>query len=132
MKVISIILIMIIASLSGCTSIHGFLFGHAAEYRAEYETLKVNVLSSKDTTTEAKALHEMGLWLKRRGFVYRLSTSSQPNFNGVDLEKLTSTEPVELHLYARSDYEPRSGGFSFIPKDKSNLILLEGIPTEKD
>ena len=110
----------------GCASMHGFLAGHGAEYRAEYEQRKAAVLAAADADAEADALRELGAWFKRRPYGYTLSTASQPNANGVDLLKLRPGEPVELRLHAKSDYEPRAGGFTFVPKEKANLLLLEG------
>jgi len=109
---------------------HGLWHGHGAEYRAEYEQLKAAVLAATDAGSEAKALREMGLWFTQRPFGYTLATASQPNVNGVDLARLKDGEPVELSVHAKSDYEPRGGGFTFVPKDKLNLLLLEGKPRE--
>lgn len=119
-------LAVMLVSISGCASIDRILFGRGAEYRAEYEDLKLAVLSATDAKAEAKALHELGLWFKQSPYGYTLSTPSQPDINGVDLRKLQAGEPVELHLRARSDWEPRTGGFTIVPRDKMNLILLEG------
>jgi hypothetical protein len=113
-------LAMAMVFVSGCAS------GNGAKYRAEYEDLKAAVLSATDARTEAKALREFGLWFRNSPYGYTLSTPSQPNINGVDLAKLQPDEPVKLRLYARSDFEPRGGGFKFVPRDKMNLILLEG------
>jgi hypothetical protein len=66
------------------------------------------------------------LWFKKRPIGYRLSTVSQPGVNGVDLARLEPGEPVQVRLYMKSDYEPRDGGFTFVPKEKMNLLLLGG------
>ena len=114
--------------ICGCAATRGILYGHGAEYRAEYEQLKAAVLAANDPTTEATALREMGLWFKKRPYGYRLAAASQPNMNGVELTRLPPGQPVELRIHMKSDHEPRDGGFTFVPKDKMNLLLLEGKP----
>ena len=114
----------------GCSSVGRVLFGQGAEYRAEYEEHKAAVLAATDASSEAKALRELGLWFRDRPYSYTLSTASQPNIIGVDLTRLRPGEQVELRIHAKSDYEPREGGFKFVPKDKTNLLLLEDNPIE--
>ena len=121
-----ITIIIACALAGGCTS------GHGAEYRAEYEQRKAAVLAATDPESEAKALRELGLWFRQRPYGYSLSTASQPGTNGVDLSRLQPGEPVELRVHAKSDYEPRAVGFTFVPRDKANLLLLEGKPRRAD
>ncbi len=103
------------------------MFGHGAEYRAEYEQHKAAVLAATDAESEAKALQGLGLWFEERPYGYYLVAPSQPErTHGVDVNALAPGEPVELRLYIDSDYEPRTGGFSFVPKNRMNLLLLEG------
>jgi hypothetical protein len=105
----------------------GLMFGHGAEYRAEYEQHKAAVLAAKDAESEAKALQDLGLWFEQRPYGYYLVAPSQPQrTHGVDVNALAAGEPVELRLHMDSDYEPREGGFTFVPKNKMNLLLLEG------
>jgi hypothetical protein len=120
-------IVVVWALACGCAS-DGLWEGHGAEYRAEFEQHKAAVLAATDAESEAKALRELGLWFAERPYGYTLSTPSQPNANGVDLSRLKDGEPVELSRHMKSDYEPRGGGFMFVPKDKMNLLLLEGKP----
>lgn len=110
----------------GCAPLNGVLFGRGAEYRAEFEQHKAAILAADDAESEAKALRELGVWFKHRPYGYTLFAASQPQTNGVNVTRLEPGEPVEVRVHARSDYEPREGGFVFIPKDKMNLLLLKG------
>jgi hypothetical protein len=114
------------ALVCGCAAQRGFISGRGAEYRAEYERHKAAVLAAPEANAEAKALHELGVWFNQCPYGYTLSTASQPNTNGVNSSKLRPGEPVELRLHAKSDYEPRRGGFTFVPKEPANLLLLAG------
>ena len=129
MNTLSLLPLVIACTLAcGCASVRGFMRGHGAEYRAEYEQHKAAVLAATDAEGEADALRALGLWFKRRPYGYHLSAASQPQHDGVDLNALAADEPVEVQVFADSDYEPREGGFSFVPKDKMNLLLLRGKP----
>ncbi|MDB5174135.1 MAG: hypothetical protein JWM97_2617 [Phycisphaerales bacterium] len=91
---------------------------------AEYAQYKAAVLEASDATSEAKALHEMAVWIKAHHYyIYHLSAPSQPQINGVDLTTLKPGEKVHFYLSARSDFEGRDS-FVFVPKDKMNLRLL--------
>mgnify|MGYP001562337055 FL=1 len=111
--------------LCGCPTTNAFWSGHAAEYRAEYEILKAAVLMANTAENEAVALRDLASWFKSRPYGYTLSTSDYHRSNGVNIAELKEGEEVFLSLHAKSDYEPRSGGFRFIPKYKFNLLLLE-------
>jgi hypothetical protein len=113
-----IVLPICIATLS-CTA-------HAPESRAQYEQLKSAILAAPDPAAEARAIDNLGHWFKTSPYGYTLSAQSQPGLNGLDISKLEPGQPVELSLHASSDYEPRPGGFTFVPRDKKNLLLLEG------
>jgi hypothetical protein len=125
---VRLIFVTACALACGCGGTRGFWSGHGREYRAEYEQRKAAVLAAEDAAGEAEALRELGRWFGRRPYGYTLRAASQPGRNGVDLARLAPGEPVELGVHARSDLEPRPGGFTFVPKDKANLLLLEGNP----
>ena len=119
-------LVFSFAFVCGCTSSNASWSGHAVEYRAEYEILKAAVLAANNAESEAIALRDLGKWFNIRPYSYTLSTSNYHHKAGININDLKCGEEVFLSLHAKSDYEPRSGGFKFIPINKENLFLLEG------
>ena len=125
MKYYYYILAILLVAVCGCVSSSPRM--SQVEFRTEFKKHKEALFSAKDIQAEAKALTQMGTLIKESQYYgYRLSAPSQPSINGVNVDRLQPNEPVTLHLYARSDYEPRTGGFEFTPKQKENLFLLEG------
>lgn len=104
----------------GCAA----LAGRGAEYRHEFEERKQAILAASDAQSEAEAMRELGAWFAKRPYGYTLRPASQPGANGVDLARLQPGEAVELRVYKKYDDEPTEAGFTFIPKDKVNLLLL--------
>ena len=97
--------------------------GNGGRYRAEFERLKMAVVGAPDAAAEADALAALRDWSRRGPIGITLAVASQPENNGVNVDAMRPGEPVDVDLYAQSDYEPR-GGFSFVPKDKRNLLLF--------
>ena len=108
--------VLFVAGLCGCA-------GDIGPYRDQYERAKQAVLDAPDAAAEADALAALRDWARQGPIGVTLSVASQPENNGVNVDAMRPGEAVDVHLYAKSDYEPR-GGFSFVPKDKQNLLLL--------
>jgi hypothetical protein len=98
--------------------------GNGGQYHEQYERLKTGVIDAPDAAAEADALARLRDWARRGPIGVTLAVASQPENNGVNVDAMRPGEAVEVGLYAKSDYEPR-GGFSFLPKDKRNLLLFQ-------
>jgi hypothetical protein len=105
----------------GC---HGSLGqGRGAEYRSEYDALRDAVLTAQDAAGEAEALRNLGDWLAGSPYA---AVVTEHGSDGLEFDpaQLQPGARVDVALMAKSDWEPRRGGFVFVPKDPMNLLLL--------
>lgn len=98
--------------------------GRGGEYRAEYDALRDAVLTAPNEANEAEALRNLGRWLAGSPYAAVVTEHGSDRLE-FDPARLQPGARVDVSLMAKSDWEPRRGGFVFVPKNPSNLLLLK-------